>query len=175
MFIKSHDCQRITKRHIESEVKHKKWKWINGWVKRALEHKRLHQACTHGRIKLSQGFTDTYNRRYCMIEEILTTTIEKCRARGIYIPLSDMRYGVKDENTYDHLTWLTSHEQIKTCHENSDTIFFISYLINYNCVCAKSPAIILQELRLLIHASAQVLNGNSPDWRYWAHNYVPRL
>jgi hypothetical protein len=37
-----------------------------------------------------------------------------------------MRFGVKDENTKDHMTWVACKEAIQQCHEGSDALFFLS-------------------------------------------------
>jgi hypothetical protein len=45
---------------------------------------------------------------------------------GIQVILYDMRFGVKDENTLDHMTWETCKDAIQQCFEGSDGIFFLS-------------------------------------------------
>ena len=37
-----------------------------------------------------------------------------------------MRFGVKDENTKDHMTWPICKDGIRQCYEESDGIFFLS-------------------------------------------------
>jgi WD40 repeat protein len=37
-----------------------------------------------------------------------------------------MRFGVKDENTLDHMTWVACKEAIQQCYEGSDGLFFLS-------------------------------------------------
>ena len=50
----------------------------------------------------------------------------KGRELGIDVTFVDMKFGVKDDNTKDHLTWIACSEQIKYCFDQSDGIFFIS-------------------------------------------------
>jgi WD40 repeat protein len=44
----------------------------------------------------------------------------------IMIIIYDMRFGVKDENTIDHMTWISCREAIQQCYEESDGLFFLS-------------------------------------------------
>jgi len=50
----------------------------------------------------------------------------QAKAYGIPVTFVDMRFGVKDENTKDHLTWTACAEQIKCCFGDSDGMFFMS-------------------------------------------------
>jgi hypothetical protein len=77
-------------------------------------------------IFLSSTFTDTQRERnYCM-NELLPQLVDRYRQFGIRVTFVDMRWGVKDENTLDHLTWIACYEELKRCEENSIGVFFIS-------------------------------------------------
>lgn len=48
------------------------------------------------------------------------------RSFGIDFTFVDMRWGVRDENTLDHLTWLSCLRELERCEEESLGIFFLS-------------------------------------------------
>ena len=77
-------------------------------------------------IFFSSTFTDTHIERNIIMEEILPELQVLAKAYGISVTFVDMRFGVKDENTKDHLTWIACAEQIKCCFEDSDGMFFMS-------------------------------------------------
>jgi hypothetical protein len=56
--------------------------------------------------------------------------VPKLRKHGadaeVGVVFVDMRYGVKDENTLDHMTWISCYEEIRHCYEESDGMFFMS-------------------------------------------------
>ena len=102
-----------------------------------------------GKIKIifSSTFTDTEAERDCVLEE-LSVLQAKGRESGVYVVFVDMRYGVKDENTQDHLTWIACADQIRRCFEESDGLFFVSLqgdkygympLAKYLPVTARNP------------------------------------
>jgi len=81
-----------------------------------------------GKLKIifSSTFTDTSAERNLLMDEIYPYLQSAARQNGIVLVIVDMRYGVKDENTSDHLTWIACAEQIRICYEESDQLFFIS-------------------------------------------------
>jgi len=81
-----------------------------------------------GKIKIifSSTFTDTGAERNCLLEELYPDLQARGRECGVSIVFVDMRYGVKDENTNDHLTWIACADQIRRCFEESDGLFFVS-------------------------------------------------
>jgi hypothetical protein len=77
-------------------------------------------------IFFSSTFTDSHIERNIIMEEILPEMQIQAKPFGIPVTFVDMRFGVKDENTKDHLTWIACAEQIKCCFEDSDGMFFMS-------------------------------------------------
>lgn len=53
-------------------------------------------------IFLSSTSTDTHYERYLFIDKIVPEINEKYRQHGISIILSDMRVGVKNDNSLEH-------------------------------------------------------------------------
>ncbi len=45
---------------------------------------------------------------------------------GVEVTFVDMRWGVRDENTQDHQTWIACSREIERCRDQSDGVFFIS-------------------------------------------------
>jgi hypothetical protein len=77
-------------------------------------------------VFLSSTFTDTHIERNILNEVVLPALQNQYRQNDIQITFSDMRFGVKDENTVDHLTWIICSKEIQRCYEESDGLFFLS-------------------------------------------------
>jgi hypothetical protein len=79
-------------------------------------------------VFFSSTFTDTHQERNILQDEILKRLKEYVVSRdsNVVVSFVDMRWGVKDENTLDHQTWLACSEEIERCREESDGIFFMS-------------------------------------------------
>jgi hypothetical protein len=77
-------------------------------------------------IFVSSTFTDTWRERNFLHDELLPSLQKEGKKDDIQVILFDMRFGVKDENTIDHMTWEICREGIKYCHEESDGLFFLS-------------------------------------------------
>jgi WD40 repeat protein len=77
-------------------------------------------------VFVSSTFTDTWRERNLLHEEILPKLQTEASKDDIQVILYDMRFGVKDENTKDHLTWEICRDAIKKCYEESDGLFFLS-------------------------------------------------
>jgi WD40 repeat protein len=78
------------------------------------------------RIFVSSTFTDTHAERNIILDEILPELRASVNKNHIDISFIDMRYGVRDENTYDHLTWITCCTELTKCMNESAGMFFIS-------------------------------------------------
>jgi WD40 repeat protein/GTPase SAR1 family protein len=77
-------------------------------------------------VFVSSTFLDTNLERDILHRKILPDLQKKDQQREIQIIFYDMRFGVKDENTLDHMTWETCKEAIRQCFEGSDGLFFLS-------------------------------------------------
>ena len=75
----------------------------------------------------SSTFTDTHLERNILLEKIIPVVQAAARAKGIFLSAVDMRYGVKDENTVDHQTWIACAKQIEVTFEESAGLCFISF------------------------------------------------
>jgi desulfoferrodoxin (superoxide reductase-like protein) len=74
----------------------------------------------------SSTFTDTQIERDILMKEIVPILREKARPYGIDVVDVDMRWGVKDENTDHHMTWLACSQIIERCRMSSKGVFFVS-------------------------------------------------
>jgi hypothetical protein len=74
----------------------------------------------------SSTFTDTQIERDILMKEIVPILREKARPYGIDVVDVDMRWGVKDENTDHHMTWLACSQIIERCRLSSKGVFFVS-------------------------------------------------
>jgi WD40 repeat protein len=77
-------------------------------------------------IFVSSTFLDTNLERNILHRNILPDLQRRAQQHDIQITFYDMRFGVKDENTLDHMTWETCKDAIVQCHEGSDGMFFLS-------------------------------------------------
>jgi WD40 repeat protein/tetratricopeptide (TPR) repeat protein len=77
-------------------------------------------------VFVSSTFLDSNLERDILHKKILPELQKKAQLHEIQIVFYDMRFGVKDENTLDHMTWETCKEAIRQCHEGSDGLFFLS-------------------------------------------------
>jgi hypothetical protein len=75
---------------------------------------------------VSSTFTDTQIERDILMKEVVPYLREKARQYGIDIVDVDMRWGVKDDNTDHHMTWLACLQIIERCRKSSKGIFFLS-------------------------------------------------
>jgi hypothetical protein len=77
-------------------------------------------------VFVSFTFLDTNLERDILHRKILSDLQKKAQQYEIQVILYDMRFGVKDENTKDHMTWVACKEAIQQCYEGSDGLFFLS-------------------------------------------------
>jgi hypothetical protein len=77
-------------------------------------------------VFISSTFTDTHCERNILQERIAPLLRARGREFGLEIIFIDMRYGVRNENTMDHTTWLQCSNLLQWCAEESAGLFFIS-------------------------------------------------
>jgi hypothetical protein len=77
-------------------------------------------------VFVSSTFDDSHLERDILHKNILPFLQMMGQQHGIQVILYDMRFGVKDENTLQHMTWVSCKEAITQCHEGSDGLFFLS-------------------------------------------------
>jgi len=75
---------------------------------------------------ISSTFTDTHLERNILLEKILPNLQKQGHQQNISVIFMDMRYGMKDTNTLDHMTWIACAREIRRCYQESDGLFFIS-------------------------------------------------
>jgi hypothetical protein len=77
-------------------------------------------------VFVSSPFTDTKVERAVLMNDVLPALREMCQINNIEITLVDMRWGVRDENTADHSTWIECQRAIRMCRDQSCGLFFLS-------------------------------------------------
>ena len=75
---------------------------------------------------VSSTFTDTGLERDFLMNELSPQLRRLGRSHGIDFTFVDMRWGVRDENTMEHMTWLACCQEIERCRSMSIDIFFMS-------------------------------------------------
>ena len=78
------------------------------------------------RVFVSSTFTDTHIERNIILDEVVPILKDIAAPYNIGIVFIDMRYGVRDENTADHMTWIACKKELDQCRELSNGIFFLS-------------------------------------------------
>ena len=129
------------------------------------------------RVFISSTFTDTHLERNTLLDEILPLLKQKVSGKGIEIVFVDMRYGVRDENTLEHETWIACKRELTNCLDQSSGTFFLSlqsdkygyqpipkYILQY--VYEKRYQILSQKEKNLLDEWYQLDYNNVPLGRY---------
>ena len=74
----------------------------------------------------SSTFTDTHEERNILLTKVLLPLREEARPHGVEMIVLDLRSGIPDENTLDHLTWLGCQRELLRCFSQSAGLFFLS-------------------------------------------------
>ena len=77
-------------------------------------------------VFVSSTFTDTNVERDILMKEILPNLRKIGQSSSVDVTLADMRWGVRDENTLDHRTWIECSRELERCRQESSGIFFLS-------------------------------------------------
>ncbi|EDO47108.1 predicted protein, partial [Nematostella vectensis] len=80
------------------------------------------------RIFTSSTFTDTSVERNTLMERIYPRIKQFCQQHGYEFQVVDMRWGVRDESTDDHLTSELCMRELRACQELSTGPNFITFL-----------------------------------------------
>ncbi|EDV28765.1 uncharacterized protein TRIADDRAFT_20045, partial [Trichoplax adhaerens] len=81
------------------------------------------------RIFTSSTFTDTANERNTLMRDVYPKLKNYCRSRyGLEFQVVDMRWGVRDEATDDHMTSALCMAEIKACQRLSIGPNFVTFL-----------------------------------------------
>jgi WD40 repeat protein len=120
-------------------------------------------------IFVSSTFVDTGLERDILHRKILPDLQKKARQHEIEVVFYDMRFGVKDENTLDHMTWVTCKEAIQQCHEGSDGMFFLSLQADRYGYLAL-PKHLDKDIILQAHKDNQAFS----DWYTLDENHCPQ-
>jgi len=123
---------------------------------------------------VSSTFTDTHLERDRLQESILPKLRRIARLSGIAVVIYDMRWGVRDENTADHFTWVGCHDELQNCVQGSDGKFFLSLQSNkYGyCMLPKAiPKLVLDERLLLLSPEESNLCA---EWYILNENTIPQ-
>jgi hypothetical protein len=78
------------------------------------------------RVFLSSTFTDTKAERNYLIEQVSPALHAYGREKGIVVQLVELRWGIKDMASDDHLTWDICRDELEKCHRDSMGVFFVS-------------------------------------------------
>jgi len=70
-------------------------------------------------VFLSSTFTDTHRERAVLMEKVLPRLREKAKPHNVDVTFVDMRWGVQDENTLEHLKWDACKREIHRCYNES--------------------------------------------------------
>jgi WD40 repeat protein len=94
--------------------------------KYAFEHVQKAVPKSKMELFISSTFTDSHHERNILQEKILPVLQAISLKHEVQVIFYDMRFGVKDENTIDHMTWNVCRDAITNCYNESDGLFFLS-------------------------------------------------
>jgi len=77
-------------------------------------------------VFVSSTFTDTGLERDFLMDRLQFDLREMANEHQIQVILVDMRWGVRDENSCDHRTWVECADMLHWCKEESNGIAFLS-------------------------------------------------
>jgi len=77
-------------------------------------------------VFVSSTFTDTHQERNIILEKILPKLSSVCNPLNLRVVMVDLRYGVRDENTDDHMTWMFCENELLRCFRESGSLAFLS-------------------------------------------------
>ncbi len=72
-----------------------------------------------GLISFSAPSLDTKHERNALMTRVYPRLKEFCKSKGYEFQVVDMRWGVRDESTADHMTTTLCMQEIKACQELS--------------------------------------------------------
>ena len=83
-------------------------------------------------VFISSTFTDTQDERNILLDKILPKLSMEAEKFEIQVVFIDMRWGIKDENTLDHKTWIECERFILYIDENlCNNIIYYLLIIKY--------------------------------------------
>jgi WD40 repeat protein len=77
-------------------------------------------------VFVSSTFIDTKLERDILHTKILPDLQRTALRSGIEVIFYDMRFGIRDDNTLNHMTWTICKDAILQCYDGSDGLFFLS-------------------------------------------------
>ena len=77
-------------------------------------------------VFVSSTFTDTQLERDILMKDLLPRLRDQAAPHSVLVALTDMRWGVRDENTLDHRTWIECSRELERCRNESTGLFFLS-------------------------------------------------
>ncbi|XP_041349252.1 NACHT domain- and WD repeat-containing protein 1-like [Gigantopelta aegis] len=80
------------------------------------------------RIFTSSTFTDTFHERNTLMEKVYPNLKKVCQEEGYEFQVVDMRWGVRDEATDDHMTTELCLREVELCKKLSTGPCFVTFL-----------------------------------------------
>ena len=77
-------------------------------------------------VFISSTFTDTRLERNILLDDILPELRRHGIPHGVEVTFVDMRWGIRDEHTLKHRTWLECQRELQRCRDESCGLFFLS-------------------------------------------------
>ncbi|XP_072026817.1 NACHT domain- and WD repeat-containing protein 1-like [Amphiura filiformis] len=127
------------------------------------------------RIFLSSTFGDTTAERNYLHKKAFPKLTDWCREKHLDFQVVDMRWGVRDEATADHMTTELCIREIRNCQQLSigpNFMFFLGQRYGYR---ALQPAIKAAEFDILLKFTTSEDAGLLKDWFERDDNAVPPM
>nr|XP_006825345.1 PREDICTED: NACHT and WD repeat domain-containing protein 1-like [Saccoglossus kowalevskii] len=128
------------------------------------------------RIFTSSTFTDTYVERNALMQDVYPKLRDYCKSKyGLEFQVVDMRWGVRDEATDDHMTSQLCMNEIEECKRISDGPTFVVFLCQkygYRPFPAKIPAEEFESMRNVLTREGKSVDVMD-EWFQKDNNAVP--
>ncbi|XP_070561115.1 NACHT domain- and WD repeat-containing protein 1-like [Ptychodera flava] len=127
------------------------------------------------RIFTSSTFTDTQHERNALMERVYPRLKKFCQERGYEFQVVDMRWGVRDEATDDHMTTELCLREIEACQNVStgpNFVTFLSHKYGYRPLPRKIPQV---EMELIISKVEKDDGALIDRWYRIDENEVPAV
>ena len=77
-------------------------------------------------VFISSTLSDSYREREFLMKVLSAELQRMGRESNVSFMFVDMRWGVCDEDTTEHVTWISCKEELERCRNDSMDTFFIS-------------------------------------------------
>lgn len=124
-------------------------------------------------VFLSSTFTDTRLERNILLDDILPELRDEAIRSGIEVTFVDMRWGIRDEHTLKHKTWVECRKELQRCKDESCGLFFLSLQSQKYGYMPLPRTIDKIAFERVLTVSSQEIKDLALKWFQYDENSVP--